>query len=716
LITSIYSLFRYSLHLLALVPLTVSAALLTADEKDFIEHHPVWRLHADNSWPPYNYREFGEAKGYTVELMLLVAQKVGAQVEFVEAGPWQQSAQLLHNKDVDLSSYLAEGNEHSDLARFNQRALFTMSSAIVSGNSGQTSNKFNQLAGPFAVVSGSHEAQVLAQRYPDKQAYLVEDTLRLIEAVASGDAVAGLGNEKVIAYYLSKIFTSQLRLFSLNDVEGFAPTQWKVAVRHDWPLLPTIIDKALADVSSQRIASLQSKWFSQSSSPSVNVLNLNKNERDYLRNKGELTYCSHPNLMPLEGKLNDQSIGVTGDYLNYLAKSLAIELKLVTAHSWAEAQFKFKMRECDFLSLSFARKNRLAYAQYTKPYLSLPVAVAIHQKTPYTANLDSLTGQAIGYARGNPTIEHLKEAYPLVTFVQTESHIQGLEKVRDKQLFGYLGALPLLTYELQHNFPNLLIGSQLPQTFLLGAAVRSDEPILATILNKAIEKMDVKLHTSIMNTWAPVTYRPIVDYRLVWAVVVIGLIIIAAIAYSYYVLRLQFNKLQSLSTQDRLTGLYNRYTIDMVMAEQVSQYRFSHKPFSVILGDVDHFKLLNDRYGHLVGDRVLKSVADLFSVHSSGSDLVGRWGGEEFIIICPGRNERQARRIADTLREQIESYAYSDVGKVTCSFGVAQYAAKQSITDLMQQADRCLYRSKRLGRNRVTSFSDYHLSSREEAL
>ncbi|MDN3681918.1 diguanylate cyclase [Vibrio tapetis subsp. quintayensis] len=669
--------------------------------------NPVWRVHVDNDWPPYSYKEFGQTKGYTIELLLLVAQKAGARIEFVEGGSWRNSGQLLSQGSVDLSTYLEKTSQTQSFAQFNHQPIVTMESGMVTGEAAFDSASFEIMEGVFAAVSGSHEAEMLAEYYPTRQLMLVEDTLHMLDAVISGEAVAGVGNKIVIQYFVKNLISTRLKVISLEDKTHLDATYWRLAVKKDWPELTRIIDKALKDISEQRLVELQQKWLEFSASPTIDVLDLTAQERLYLNDKRVLRYCSHPDLMPVEGQRNKVSIGITGDYLDYFSQSLGLSVQLVAAQSWAEAQFKFKMGECDFLSLSASRKFRLGYAEYTKPYLSLPLAIVIHQKTPYAASLESLGGRSIGFTFGNPLGEQLRKRYPAINFVEVTSATEGLEKVRDSYLFGYVGALPILTYQLQHNFPNLLVGTQLSDTFLLGAAARRDQPLLASILNKAIDKMDVRLHTSIMSAWAPVSYRPVIDHRLVWAVLVVALIIVSAIGYSYYMLQKKYVKLKSLSTMDRLTGLYNRHTIDMVLAEQVSQYRFSKKPFSIILGDVDHFKLFNDRYGHILGDHVLKEVAFVFNCHASTLDLVGRWGGEEFIIICPGKTELQAMVLAELLRKKLAAMEHQDVGVVTCSFGVAEYQPTHSTIDVMQCADRSLYFSKRKGRNAVTSFTEY---------
>jgi diguanylate cyclase (GGDEF)-like protein len=160
-------------------------------------------------------------------------------------------------------------------------------------------------------------------------------------------------------------------------------------------------------------------------------------------------------------------------------------------------------------------------------------------------------------------------------------------------------------------------------------------------------------------------------------------------------------QLEKLSVSDRLTGLYNRLRLDQVLdAELVRSKRYGNS-FLVILLDVDHFKSVNDTHGHQVGDQVLTQVAYLLRKDAREVDTVGRWGGEEFLIVCPDTSIEGAALSAEKLRQKIAQQSFHVVGGKTCSFGVASIRAEETIDTLIARADAALYRSKHNGRNRV---------------
>jgi diguanylate cyclase (GGDEF)-like protein/PAS domain S-box-containing protein len=160
-------------------------------------------------------------------------------------------------------------------------------------------------------------------------------------------------------------------------------------------------------------------------------------------------------------------------------------------------------------------------------------------------------------------------------------------------------------------------------------------------------------------------------------------------------------RVEELSITDRLTGLYNRLKLDELFAQYISIAKRHQTPLSIILLDIDKFKSVNDTYGHQVGDSLLQAIAKLLKVNVRLEDAVGRWGGEEFLILLPSSNIEAAHLLAEKLRGVIEAEDFAYVGSCTASFGVATYHLNDDETSMVARADKCLYLAKENGRNRV---------------
>ncbi|MDP1609442.1 MAG: bacteriohemerythrin [Sulfuritalea sp.] len=163
----------------------------------------------------------------------------------------------------------------------------------------------------------------------------------------------------------------------------------------------------------------------------------------------------------------------------------------------------------------------------------------------------------------------------------------------------------------------------------------------------------------------------------------------------------QITELERLSSTDRLTGAWNRAHLDRVVAAELDRSLRSRQPVSLILVDIDHFKLVNDTYGHQTGDSVLCELVKVIGGAIRSVDTLFRWGGEEFVVLASSSGYRAGTTVAEKLRARVARHDFAGVGKVTISLGVAEHIATESAEIWFQRVDRALYRAKDGGRNRV---------------
>ncbi len=160
-------------------------------------------------------------------------------------------------------------------------------------------------------------------------------------------------------------------------------------------------------------------------------------------------------------------------------------------------------------------------------------------------------------------------------------------------------------------------------------------------------------------------------------------------------------ELYHLSITDPLTHIYNRRYFIERLKEEIDKVERKKSKFSLIMFDIDHFKSVNDKFGHNVGDLILKTLVDMVKQRIRKTDIFARWGGEEFIILLPDTFIHQAIHLAEDLRERIELYKFPIVEHITVSFGVAGYCEEDDIETLIDRVDAMLYKAKSEGRNRV---------------
>ncbi|WP_413207455.1 diguanylate cyclase [Rhodospirillum sp. A1_3_36] len=174
-----------------------------------------------------------------------------------------------------------------------------------------------------------------------------------------------------------------------------------------------------------------------------------------------------------------------------------------------------------------------------------------------------------------------------------------------------------------------------------------------------------------------------------------------ALVEAHAELTLKSRQLERLVVTDQMTGLRNRRFLDQTFRSEVERANRYGTTLTVMIGDVDGFKLINDQHGHPVGDTVLIQMANILRDNIRQMDILGRWGGEEFAVICPETSLEGATKLAEKLRSIVAEHELPQVGHKTMSFGVTIYRPGEAVTELIRRADQYLYKAKENGRNRV---------------
>ncbi|ARU59196.1 hypothetical protein OLMES_5212 [Oleiphilus messinensis] len=457
-------------------------------------------------------------------------------------------------------------------------------------------------------------------------------------------------------------------------------------------------------------------------------LEFGSEEQAYLASKGELMMCVDPDWMPYE-RINDQGVheGIAADYMRLVAERIGIPIQLVPSASWAETMAFARARKCDIISMARKTQERLAHFDFTQPYLSYPFVIATQIDQGFIENFDAASDQSFAAVKGYAVTEYLKNRYPDTPLVEVQDIDEGIHLVRENMVFGYIDSALALGYKIKERGTlDIKVSGQLDFSSSPAIAVRNDEPVLVGILDQALASISSEERQTLYNEWVSIRFEQGTDYTLlVQMSIAAGLIVFVTMFWNHRLIRAnrktrhalaqlheaqrlleeQNFQLQRLATIDPLTGLQNRLKINESIEHELQRFRRFHKPFSVIMLDLDDFKKVNDEHGHQAGDDVLIEFSGLLSTLTRSIDLIGRWGGEEFIIICPDTTLSGATCLAEKIRQQIEAHRFMSIGQKTCSMGVTVVKGDDTIQSLIGRADQALYQAKDKGRNRVQTAS-----------
>ncbi|MEJ2396442.1 MAG: diguanylate cyclase [Candidatus Thiodiazotropha sp.] len=436
---------------------------------------------------------------------------------------------------------------------------------------------------------------------------------------------------------------------------------------------------------------------------SSNEQSLSSEERNFLLQKGRVTMCVDPDWLPLEKIQDGEHVGIAADYMEIMQKFLGVPIQLIPTETWQQSIELAKARKCDIFSLVMPTPERLEYMSFSKPYLRFPLVMATLASEPFVADITLLPHRRLGVVRNYAFGELLRSKYPQLDIVDVDSVADGLDKVEHGEIYGFIGALATVGYALQRNHPELKIAGKFDEYWELGVGVRNDEPLLLSAFEKAVASISRRQGQDILNRWISVTYEKAMDLTHVWQALLVILSLVVFLLYRQRMLQRHNRQLLELTRTDALTGVGSRHFLDQELSRVLEHYQRYEERFSIMVIDLDHFKEVNDRFGHPTGDRVLIEFVGVVQRHLRKTDIFGRWGGEEFLIICPSTGLKQVDVLAERIRSAVASHTFEEIGQQTVSIGMVTCQDK-TITSarLVAIADKALYAAKVSGRNRVT--------------
>lgn len=430
---------------------------------------------------------------------------------------------------------------------------------------------------------------------------------------------------------------------------------------------------------------------------------LQQDELQYLTTKKDINVCINADNMPYEGFVNNEFTGLSYRLFQLVQERIKLLFHLVKANNQAQSNKFFQQGLCNIQI--FATEHYKATAKtatFTNPYLKAPLVVAGKQNDRFLADFNTLSSKKIGLTENHSLFDTLKIHYPKLDFVEVVSVDEGLQMVLDGALYAFVGTIDTIEFASSKDQKNnLKIIASLPISQSISIAVRNDEPILLSILNKAISALDDAQKTAIFSNSPEIIYHKVNEYGLVVKILFTVLLLSILVAVQYSTLKRHANQLEKLANTDKLTGLFNRLRLDEEMEKAFMLFKRHQTCFSLIVIDIDRFKLVNDQHGHQIGDSVLVKLSRTLQHSIRETDLIGRWGGEEFIILCSNTDQIGARELAEKLRSTVEQTSFPPVGSITISCGVAQVNDEQHLKDVIKRADDALYLAKRGGRNKT---------------
>ena len=443
----------------------------------------------------------------------------------------------------------------------------------------------------------------------------------------------------------------------------------------------------------------------------ISGVSLTAEERAYIDRAAPVKMCVDPDWVPFE-RINEQGLheGIAADLVQLVAQRVGLRIELLPLKSWDEMLEASKNKRCQIMSFLNRTPARDQWLIFTEPIFSDPNIIITREEHPYIGDLRGILTESVALPRGTMVEERIRRDFPNLSVLLTGNEPEAIAKVSHREADMTIRSLIVAAYAIKkEGLFNLKIAGQIPEyTNQLRIGVLKEETLLRDILDKGVRTVTAQEREAISNKHVSINVQSRIDYALVFQVTGIAVLLLLIAVFwnrklAKYNLQLaQLNlALERLSVTDKLTGLFNRVKLDQVLSSEIDRVSRFPQPLSVLMLDIDHFKQVNDQHGHQIGDQVLEQIAGVIMRNTRKIDTVGRWGGEEFLVICPNTDSVGAKKLAENLRIAIAQYEFPLVGRKTASFGVSSFEVNDQAKDIVARADSALYAAKNGGRNRV---------------
>ncbi|WP_455755835.1 transporter substrate-binding domain-containing diguanylate cyclase [Sulfurimonas sp.] len=692
---------------------------LTQKEKLWLKKHPVIKVSNEDDWAPFDFSVGGKARGYSVDIINHLAKKIGIKVQFINGYSWSELLEQFENKNIDLMHVMAKNKQREKKYIFSHPYMPYRTSYIIRDDEKNINSHLDFDGKKIAVGKDWYSTKIIKKMYPKANVIEYKNSTKILEALSTSKVDVAMDNIIVAKYLMGENLITNIKHGGYIELDGKTENNLYFVSHKDNPELISIFNKAYESLNTEDKLNLQKKWFTNSDTNSISI-ELSNKEKKYLKKKKTITMCIDPDWMPFEKfDKNGNHTGMTADYFEVFQKDIGVEIKVINTKTWSESIEAAKDRRCDILSLAMETTDRKKYMNFTTPYLSIPLVMATKQNVSFFDDFKYLKNEKVGIVKGYAFNEIIRREYPNIKVVNVDNLKDGLQKVANGELFGFIDTMASIGYIFQKKFVGeLKIAGKFEEKWELGIGVRNDDLELLSIFERVIKNLSPELKQTIFSKYIAIKYEKMTDYEFLTEILIVVFIFMAIGVYHNRKLSLVNKQLENLqeklqeqANRDPMTNLYNRRYFHDVANDITHIAKRKETDTGIIMIDIDNFKSINDKYGHSIGDSVIKQLGLLLIEHTRESDIVARFGGEEFVVLLPNTDIDGSMHIASILREVVQKESiYIDENnflKYTVSLGVDNMLHEdKDIEKTLNRADEALYAAKNSGKNKVVRYSE----------
>ena len=671
---------------------------LTDKELSWIKKNPTIKVSNEDDWAPFDFSVQDEAQGYSVDIIKLLAKKIGIEVKFINGYTWSELLEEFDKKNIDLMHVMSKNKERTGKYSFSKKYMpwklaYFIRKDEKNINSIKDFNGLKVAAGKD--WSTTKEFKII---YPKAIVIEYKNTLEMIEALSTSKVDVCIDNALAVNYVMSENIITNIKNGGYIKLEN--PDNGFHFVSHkDTPELASIFDKAFQTLSMNEKLELQEKWFYKKEK---NDIYLTEEEVQWIKNNPTVLVGGEMDWAPFDFVENGTYKGITNDYLNLISQKTGLKFKIITGLTWGELVESFQDKKIDILPAVYYSDSRVEYGSHTQSYYHVRDYIFVKDDSSIESMQD-LRGKTIAIPKGYITGDKIQKIYPDINILQTRSIRDSISSVLNGEADATMEIQAVMSYILK---TNAIAGIKVvPQNdfeaYPLRMLVQKDNDTLFSIINKTIRDIDKDEQNTIAKRWINIYYDEFLDKQTIIYIGIVFLLMIIIFSTRHHYTDKLNKELRLLASTDSMTKLYNRRYF-MEMSKPILDLNKRNKTDIVIaMLDIDKFKNINDTYGHKIGDDVIISFASILQEQCRKSDIISRWGGEEFVILFPTTNIDGALAISEKIRKVVENSVIKLEGnrklKFTVSIGISKFnnESEINIEASIYRADEALYEAKR---------------------
>ncbi|MBF0225165.1 MAG: transporter substrate-binding domain-containing protein [Desulfobacterales bacterium] len=526
---------RIKLKWLGLLEIEKTFMQLTPEEKIFLDNNPIIKVSNETDWPPFDFAVGNQPQGFSIDLMNILAERIGMQVKYVNGYTWDELENMFKNKKIDIIHPVVQVDYRKKFG------LYTIpfcenKTVFITKKGSKPILSIDQLHDKIMAVPRSYaQESYMLMNHPKVNLLLVENTIEAMRSVDDGRADATVEVYGVAIYLIKKNPFPRLKISSeFTEYNMYARNTLHYLVRNDWPILLQLMNKALQTITPGELESLEEKWLGKQEVTEMKTkLQLMSNEEQYLYSRGPITMCVDPNWMPFE-RINENGLheGMAEEFIKIISGRIGKEIQLIPTKNWTESLKFVEEKKCDILSLAQETPAREKYMNFTEPYINMPIVVATKTDELFIDDFNKIVSKKLAGIKSFSYIELLRAHYPNIDILEVKDVKEGIQKVRSGEVFGFIDSMAAIGYHIQRSgMLDIKIACKLDLNWELSIAVRNDDPVLFSILQKAVASVTEENRQYIYNKWISLSVERAFDYEMFWKIMAVFVVIFFGISY-----------------------------------------------------------------------------------------------------------------------------------------------------------------------------------------